>query len=85
MTQNILILQCLFIIWLNTVIIILIIEEVYGNLKETNSLQIIMETLFILPQKILHHLNINQILLVILIQMEQTEKKEGVKIAALLK
>ena len=32
--------------------------------------------LLILPQKILHHLIANQILLVILLQMEQTEKNK---------
>ena len=44
-----------------------------------------MEPLLILLQKILHHLNTNQILLVILLQMEQIEKKEGVKIIVPLK
>ena len=34
MKQNILILQCLCIIRLNTVKFILILQEVYGNLKE---------------------------------------------------
>ena len=53
-------------IWLNTVIII-ILQEFYGSLKETNSLWIIMKSLLILLQKILHHLNTNQILLVILL------------------
>ena len=43
-----------------------------------------MEPLLILMQKILHHLNINQILLVILMQMEQTGKK-NVKIVVPLK
>ena len=44
-----------------------------------------MEPLLLLLQKILHHLNTNQILLVILLQMEQIEKKEGVKIIVPLK
>ena len=47
-------------IWLNTVIII-ILQEFYGSLKETNSLWIIMKSLLILLQKILHHLNTNLI------------------------
>ena len=34
MKQNILILQCLCTIWLNTMIIIQILQEVYGSLKE---------------------------------------------------
>ena len=40
-----------------------------------------MELLLILLQKILHYLDKNQISLVTLLQMEQMEKKEGVKIA----
>ena len=44
-----------------------------------------MEPLLILLQKILRHLNINQILLVVLLQMKQIEKKEGVKIVVPLK
>ena len=44
-----------------------------------------MELLLILLQKILHYLDKNQISLVTLLQMEQTEKKEGVKIAVPLK
>ena len=44
-----------------------------------------MGPLLMLLQKILHNLSTNQILLAILLQLEQTEKKEGVKIAALLK
>ena len=44
-----------------------------------------MELLLILLQKILHYLDKNQISLVTLLQMEQTEKKEGVKIALPLK
>ena len=43
-----------------------------------------MELLLILSQKIVHYLNTNKILLVILLQMEQMEKK-GVKIALSLK
>ena len=66
-TQILLILQCLCKIWLNIVIIILIYLVVYGSLKEMDSLQIIMESLLILLQKIHHHLNKNQILLVTLL------------------
>ena len=44
-----------------------------------------MELLLILLQKILHYLDKNQISLVTLLQMEQMEKKEGVKIAVPLK
>ena len=44
-----------------------------------------MELLLILLQKILHNLNINQILLVILLQVEQIEKKENVEIVVPLK
>ena len=61
--------------------------EYIGNYSDTSEslcqfkrneqpIVIIMEPLLILLQKILHRLNINQILLVVMLQMEQIEKKK---------
>ena len=70
MKHIILILQCLCTIWLNTVIIILILQGAYGSLKEAKQLEIL-----IWQTAILHLLIKNQTLLAILLQMGKTEKK----------
>ena len=48
--------------------------EYSDNYSDTSGSLWKLELLLILPQKILHHLNANQILLGILLHMEQTEK-----------
>ena len=49
-------------IWLNTVIIIQILQEVYGSLKETSKIWTMVIFMLVLIQLIQHLLNINQIL-----------------------
>ena len=53
--------------------------EYSDNYSDTSGSLWKLELLLILPQKILHHLNANQILLGILLHMEQTEKSRAQK------
>ena len=59
-------LKCICIIQFNVVTIMLILQDVYDSLKEMKSIIMSMKTL-----KVAHHININQIILMMQQQIEQ--------------